>query len=529
MLCVWGGVVNIYSRMSTLVPGEDSGQAQFTWTEVFVVLWQKRKLIGASAAALLCVGTAYSLLRTPQYTVKSVVEIGSLPFDNSPAPVETPDTTINKIKQVYAEAAAQQSPIVQKDFGTSVPVTIARPVRNTNAIVIEHTSDGRHSDALVAFQSKIAELLRADHDKLFRVAMADLESQRNQAWLEIERLKDPASLEAEIRPIAANISKVQYDILALRADGSNSPGAIAQNNAIAAAKNKLEDIKEDDDMFQQSLQQKDALAEQLKSQIAHMTAYMEQARTGRDTVAASLPKAKDQTSEDRSTMMSLLSFDADLSRKAVERGSLEQTLKVTLPLERAKIASDRATNQRLIGNQENVILKLTADRRALDLDRAQKATVLEQSLPGLNAKLADAEKNRSRLIVVQEAKIKDITTTLSDVTGTRLLVPPRREDVRAEVPAEAIILLTGLLGLIAGSLAALAMAFAEKFKIPMSTRAGVPAAQPQPPAARRPEPAGQGMMLPIKRGPRDTLSPLLASFQVRPMPQRKLNVPRSPR
>jgi hypothetical protein len=518
--------VNIYTHMTSLGPARTTGEAGFTWAETISNLWIRRRLILSMIAAFLCLGAADAFLRTPQYTVKSVAEIGSLPFDNSSAPVETADAVINKIKQVYAESAALL-PGFEKELAGLFPATSVRAVRNTNAIIIENIADNRHANALIAFQIKIFELLRADHEKLFHVALADLESQRNQARLEIERLKDPAAIDSETRPIVATLDKLQSDLLALRKDHSSSPQAIALNNAITAAVGKLDDLKDNDGVLLQAIQQKDGLALQLKSQIAHLKAYIEQAQLGREKIAASLPESGARTVEDRTTMMSLLSFDSELNRTTAERDGLEQSLEVTLPLDRAKIESDRAANRRQIGIQENAILKLKADRRTMDQDRADQARALEQSIPGPTAKMADVQQNRKRLVAVQEARVTEITAKLADAGGTRLLVAPRREDAPAGAAASVIVPVSGILGLAAGCLAALALAMMEKFNgqtgfgalkdtEPMQTRTASTPGESVTQSDTMPSPYRPG-----KREPRDVLRPLLTSFQIRPMPTRK--------
>jgi hypothetical protein len=534
LLFGWGVFVNMYTRMTSLRRGGDADQSEFTLATALSDLWQKRSLILATTVAFLSMGAAYNFLSKPQYTVKSVAEIGSLPFDNSPAPVETADAVINKIKQVYAESAAQ-IPEFKKAFAGGYPATNAKSVRNTNAIIIENTAEGQHANALIAFQNKLIELLRTDHDKLFHVAVADLEAQRNQARLEIERLNDPVGLEAESRPVFASIDKLQSDVEALRKDSSSSPQAIASDNAIAAAVSRLEDIKDATAALQRALQQKDALAQHMTSQIEHLKTYIEKAQSGRDKIGASLPAPTKQSADDRTTMMSLLSFDAELNRKAIERDNLEQALQVTLPLDRAKIEIDRGANLRQIGMQEKAILKLKADRRAMDQDRLDRALALEQTLPGLKAKLVDIQSNRKRLIAAQEARINDITTKLKDVTGTRLLVAPRREDVPAGVSAAILVPLSTILGLATGCFAALAMALLERYKSGIGEGArSVVAPQPTQPSSETsktiPKPVSvPASRLPTKRGPRDVLNPLLASFQVRPMPTRKPANQRPPR
>jgi hypothetical protein len=522
----------MYTRMIALRPGAGTGDIEFTWATVLSDIWRKRRLVSAATVACLCIGVAYSLLRTPLYTVRSVAEIGSLPFDNSPAPVETADAVINKIKQVYSETAAQL-PEVKKEFAGNIPATNVRSVRNTNAIIIETIADRQKANALIAFQNKLVELLRADHDKLFHVSVADLESQRNQARAEIERLKDPAASEAEARPVVASIEKLHNDIQMLRRDNSSSPQTIALDNAIAAAVSRLADLKDGDAMLERAIQQKEALAQQLKSQIANLTAHIKDSELGRDKIAASLPVNGERTSDDRTMMMSLLSFDSELNRKTIERDSLEQTLTVSLPLDRAKIESDRASNRRQIGLQENAILKFKADRRTIDQDRSERALALEQSLPALQAKLTDIQLTRKRLVAFQDARVTDITAKLKDVAGTRLLVEPRREAIESGAPASVIVPVAGVLGIAAGCMAALGMALMERYKDGIGEgMRKVAVSEPAPshvtPEREKVVPVPAPYM-PRKRQPRDVLNPLLTSFQIRPMPARKLGNDGPPR
>jgi hypothetical protein len=161
----------------------------------------------------------------------------------------------------------------------------------------------------------------------------------------------------------------------------------------------------------------------------------------------------------------------DARRSALDRLEVKQTL-ITAQIEGLRDLLDRAEKARLeaIEGQPEPIQAMTVMLVANELRKArQELGALRErrdiELPAERADLQNEVASLARQLDVAKGQAERVRARMDDVAGTRVVAPPQRSDAPVSTPWTVLVALGGVLGVIAGVLAAFFAEFVSAARV----------------------------------------------------------------
>jgi hypothetical protein len=157
------------------------------------LIWRRRRAAWVTLSAIVACGLAVALLLPKTFAYTTTIEIGSWVDDGKTVPIESIDTTLNKLQEHYIPLARRR---YQQDHPQDRHVfeVTARVPKGSQLVVLESKAPEAKSAPYRQIQAQAVQDLLADHGRVFELQRAAIGQQKQRAEAALQALVDEAAV-----------------------------------------------------------------------------------------------------------------------------------------------------------------------------------------------------------------------------------------------------------------------------------------------------------------------------------------------
>lgn len=315
-----------------------------------------------------------------------------------------------------------------------------RNPQNTQIVILSGTTVPKLGGSYIEFEAAAAKRIVADYACVTNVIRAHLEWQLALAKIKLQQLDKNVNYQAGIAPLKHRVTDAQILLSSLQSPDAYLEQKIVLEHAIADAKSKSANLKND-------LQ---VLATKKKTLQAAVHLYRQQQvqlRQHLNTVRKAVLQSAQANSGPSEAITGLL-LSTEEQRTINQLNNLQQKLTVSLLQQMASLEQKIAQNKRQQELQKQIIDKKKQAFGSF-LSKHKFAVGKQQSMLAVDQpKIGNFEAQHAADISNQKAKIKQIQSQIANIQETKLAAPPVRSAEPVGMDRKVIAILGAVVGFI---------------------------------------------------------------------------------
>lgn len=418
--------------------------------DIWLLIVKRKRLFWITFFIVFVAGLVFTLLRpTINHEITSVIEIGHIIRNGELTPLESPETTMAKLKNAFL-------PKVLEEYETKIPLTNFSIPRESNLVIMSTKSEVSNINQVKKFHSELSRLLRSEHNRLIRPYRLRLEADINIAKIELENLQDSRLVDAEKKALDLELEKANTELTKLREPVIQKLMRKMLEIELDKAKNNYSRFKDEEITLQAKYQSLDKTKQLLESQISELKNQLKK------TVAL-LQKKSTENTNNSDQAMAILMLGNEVQQNRNRLSSLEEKLYITLDNQRVELYQLIEENKRMQLQQSKIIeeKKINTEKYWVvnKMEQTQKMAVINKitaQIKKLTAAQEQAIKTRKQAISTLEGELKNLI-------DTQITTPPVDSGkFNPSSNKKLILVLTLMIGLMLALFSTIIMEFLEK-------------------------------------------------------------------
>ncbi len=393
------------NKQETETPTRQIADDEIDLVQLFQILWKRKALIVTVTLICLLAGIGYALWKKPLYEYTTAIQIGTALVGGGDTAqktgIEASPSVKLKLEKVYLPMAINQ---ISGRYEGRLASASVKENKNSNILLIISKGSLEDGQFLKDLHTIAVSPLIANHRELIAASKKQYEILAQRAKLILKDLEDPKIFAIAENAIKGQIESAQLDLV----------GVDEQKKILQA---KKEGLKETKILLQQQIKQ---IEKNLKVSYAK-----------RDLVISEVT--------DEAKAMTFLMLNSDIQQNENRLAALRERLNVNLENEKQQIEGQLSENQRLRYLQTTKIEELKSQLIQL---QAQRSSDQDKQ----RSKISEAE---NKINLYQDTKVLDFAARSIKPVGTGKSL---------------IVVLSGLLGLMIGIMAAFFAEFMTKMR-----------------------------------------------------------------
>ncbi len=419
--------------------------------DLWLLIVKRKRLFWIIFFLVVAAGLVFALMRPTTHEITSVIEIGHILRNDELTPLESPDSTMAKLKNAYL-------PNVLKDYEISIPLTRFSIPNESNLVIMSTKTEATTMDQVKNIHSELTRLIRSEHSQLLSLYRLKLGVYIDMAKIKLEELQDTRFVDAEKKTLEFELEKANTELNKLRDPVIQEYRKKTLEIALEKANNNYATLKDNEITLKAKYQSLDTAKQLIESQISELKKQL------KETVVLLQLKSTEITNDSNQAMAILMLGNA-VQQNRNRLSSLEERLYVDLDNERIEIQHLMEENKRMQSHQAKIIEEKRTNTEKYwienKLDQAQKL-----------AKINNITAQIKKLAAVQEQAIKRRKQALSALEGelsnlvdTQIITPPvDPSKVTPRASTMMILVLSIMLGLMLALFSIFIAEFLEKVR-----------------------------------------------------------------
>lgn len=415
--------------------------------EVGISLWRRWRLMLAVLLGCFGLGLALVFVFARTYSYTAVIQIGSqaVPVGSGITPMQSPQSAMATLQNAYLPAAIAKYAAEHGISARKFEIDVRNP-QNTQIVILSGTTVPKLGGAYIEVEAAAAKRIVADYAYVTNVIRAHLEWQLALAKIKLQQLDKKVNYQAGIAPLKQRVTAAQIQLSSLQSPATYLEQKIVLQHAIADAKSKSANLKNDLQVLTTKKKTLQAAVHLYRQQQVQLRQHL---HTVRKAVLQSA-----QANSGPSEALTALLLSTEEQRTINQLNHVQQKLTVSLPQQMASLEQKIAQNKRQQALQKQIIEK---NKQAFGsfLSKHKFAVEKQQSMLAVDQpKIGSFEAQHAADISNQKAKIKQIQSQIANIQETKLAAPPVRSAEPVGMDRKVIAILGAVVGFILALFAA---------------------------------------------------------------------------
>ncbi len=417
--------------------------------DLWLLIVKRKRLFWIIFFLVFAAALVFPLMRPATHEITSVIEIGHILRNDGLTPLESPDTTMAKLKNAYL-------PNVLKDNETSIPLTRFSIPKESNLVIMSTKTEATSMEQVKKIHSELTRLLRNEHSRLLSSYRIKLGADIDMAKIKLEELQDMRFLEAEKKTLEFELEKANTELNKLRGPVIQEYRKKTLEIELEKANNNYATLKDDEITLKAKYQSLDTTKQLIENQISELKKQLQE--TG-----SILQMNSTEYTINSTQAMAILMLGNAVQQNKNRLSSLVERLFVDLDHKRMELQQLMKENKRMQSHQAKIIEEKRTNTEKYwvenKLDQAQKLAMINKitaQIKKLTAVQEQAIKKRKQALSALEGE-------LSNLVDTQIITPPVDSGkVTPHARISLILVLSIVVGLMLALFSTLIAEFLEK-------------------------------------------------------------------
>ena len=414
--------------------------------DLWLLIVKRKRLFWIIFFLVFAAGLVFALMRPTTHEITSVIEIGHILRNDELTPLESPDTTVAKLKNAFL-------PNVLKDYEISIPHTRFSIPKGSNLVIMSTKTEATSMDQVKKIHSELTRLLRSEHSQLLSSYRIKLGAYIDMAKIKLEELQDTRFVGAEKKTLEFELEKANTEQNKLRDPVIQEYRKKTLEIELEKANNNYATLKGDEITLKAKYQSLDTAKQLIESQISELKKQL------KETVVLLQMKSTEITNNSNQAIAILMLGNA-VQQNRNRLSSLEERLYVDLDNKRMELQQLMEENKRMQSHQAKIIEeKITHTEKYWvenKLDQAQKLAMINK----ITAQIKKLAAVQEQAIKRRKQALSALEGELSNLVDTQIITPP--VDSGKFIPRTSISLIL-VLSIVLGLMLALFSTFIAEF------------------------------------------------------------------
>lgn len=430
----------------------DVQEANLSLIDAWIILGKYRKQFFIAFLITLILGGVYIVfIYKPTYSLITTIQIGTMEKDQTIMPIESPESLLSKINNSILPVYSNDW-VVRNNYRAPIETSSSNPSK-TNIILIMNKANDANVQKIHDFQKGLVSIIKDDHKNIIKSLKSGVLSELNFANIELERLKNPMSMEHQLKLVQMKLEEEEVKLKKLEDDRFFG---IKKNESKNEILQQQHEFKRLDDSEKRLFSQIDRINENKKillENINGIKSLISDATKNRNTADAGATEV---------SAMSQMLIDNEIQQNQNRLISLEERYYVTLENEKENLRQ-KIEDIRLMKIESNKKLELLNEKynRLIAENKFmqdhQKAKVEEVKI-----ELEQIKFQNSNAINKQQEKVNEIKSRIDNFNETRIVSAAIKSLKRHSPTRFQLMLLVTALASILGFLMMLVALFRDK-------------------------------------------------------------------
>ena len=181
----------------------DVQEANLSLIDAWIILGKYRKQFFIAFLITLILGGVYIVfIYKPTYSLITTIQIGTMEKDQTIMPIESPESLLSKINNSILPVYSNDW-VVRNNYRAPIETSSSNPSK-TNIILIMNKANDANVQKIHDFQKGLVSIIKDDHKNIIKSLKSGVLSELNFANIELERLKNPMSMEHQLKLVQMN-------------------------------------------------------------------------------------------------------------------------------------------------------------------------------------------------------------------------------------------------------------------------------------------------------------------------------------
>ena len=378
--------------------------------DLWLLIVKRKRLFWIIFFLVFAAGLVFPLMRPTTHEITSVIEIGHILRKDELVPLESPETTMAKLKNAFL-------PNLLEDYKTDIPLTRFSIPNQSYLVIMSTETIASGMDHAKKIHSKLALTLRTEHSRLIRPYRIKLEAAIDMAKIKLEELQDTRVIEAEKKTLELELNKANTELTKLRDPVIQEYRKKTLEIELEKAKNKYATYKDNEITLKAKYQSLNTAKRLIESQISELKKQL------KETTVLLQMKSKENTNNSNQAM-AILMLGNETQQNRNRLSSLEGRLYVDLDNKRMELQQLMEKNKRMQSHQAKIIEEKSINTEKYwvenKLDQTQKTAMINK----ITAKIKKLTAAQEQAIKAGKLKLSALEGELNNLIDTQIIMPP---------------------------------------------------------------------------------------------------------
>ena len=417
--------------------------------DLWLLIVKRKRLFWIIFFLVFTAGLAFPLMRPTTHEITSVIEIGHILKNNELIPLESPETTMAKLKNAFL-------PNLLEDDETDIPQTRFSIPNESSLVIMSTETIANGMDHAKKIHSKLALTLRTEHSRLISPYRIKLESAIDMAKIKLEELQDKRFVEAENKTLELELKKANTELTKLRDPVIQEYRKKTLEIELQKAKNNYATLKDNEIILKAKYQSINTAKRLLENQISELKKQL------KETVVLLQMKTTEYTNNSNHAMAILmLGNEAQQNRNRLS--SLEERLYVDLENKRMELQQLVENNKRMQSQQAKIVEEKSINTEKYWVENKLEQTQKIAMINKITAQMKKLTAAQEQAIKTQKHALSALEGELSNLIDTQIISPPvASSKFTPRASTKLILVLSIMLGLMLALFSTFIAEFLEK-------------------------------------------------------------------
>ncbi|MEJ2455317.1 MAG: hypothetical protein P8103_14330 [Candidatus Thiodiazotropha sp.] len=379
--------------------------------DLWISLAKYKKQFYVVFVSIMLVSLIYGLfIYKPKLDLVTTLQIGTVEVDNDIVPIEAPSSLLSKIDNSILPKYTHEWKL-EKGFDDNLDTITTNP-KKTDIILISNSVYEADIDLVSEYQKGLVSIIQDDHKRMINSLKSSADSELKLAQLELEKLKNPITLEHKLKVGQVVLDQESIKLTKLEDERYFGVEKAEFQNRILEEQHNQKRLEDSIKNLLDQLSRKEKNREILQENISSISTQIDESIKNR--------RKADTTANELSAMSQML-IDNEIQQNQQRLLTMEERYYVDLENEKAALLREiEDARLELAASKENInLLNEKYDRLLVDnkfMREQQKLAVDEANLSLKKIKLEHENE-----ITKQENLVSDLKMKLDNFGETRVV------------------------------------------------------------------------------------------------------------